>query len=103
MDRHRLQFVPEHFVQTKAEKGGGRGRKALMESFATETRGQRGHHAPQRRMRQPQLAQGQEHEKVMRREPPVALLKPRLFSQSSNLVFFNPANNRGSPLMLMPP
>lgn len=54
-------------------------------------------------MRQPQLAQGQEHEKGMRREPPVALLKPRLFSQSSNLVFFNPANNLGSPLMLRPP
>jgi hypothetical protein len=59
VDRDRLQFVPEHFVQTKAEKGGGLGRKALMESFATETRGQRGHHAPQRRMRQPQLAQRQ--------------------------------------------
>ena len=54
-------------------------------------------------MRQTQLAQGQEHEKVMRREPPVALLEPRVFGQSSNLVFFNPANNLGSPLMRSPP
>ncbi len=28
--RHRLQFVPEHRVQTVAEKGGRRGRKTLM-------------------------------------------------------------------------
>ena len=54
-------------------------------------------------MRQPQLAQGEEHEKVIGGEPPVALLKPRLFGQSSDLVFFNPANNLGSPLMRSTP
>ena len=52
-------------------------------------------------MRHPQLAQGQEDEKVMGREPPVALLEPRLLGQPSDLVFFNPANSRGSPLMRM--
>ena len=61
-----------------------------MESFATETRGQRGHHAPQRRMRQPQLAQRQQDEEFIGREPPFALLKPRLFGEPSNPVFFNP-------------
>jgi hypothetical protein len=50
-------------------------------------------------MRHPQLAQGQEYEKIMGREPPVALLKPRLFGQPRDLVFFNPANSCGSPLM----
>lgn len=54
-------------------------------------------------MRQPQLAQGQEHEKIIGGEPPLALLKPRLFGQPSNPVFFNPWNSRGSPLMLTPP
>jgi len=29
-NRHGLQFVPEDGMQTEEEKGGGRGRKALM-------------------------------------------------------------------------
>jgi hypothetical protein len=50
-------------------------------------------------MHHPQLAQRQQDEKVIGREPPVALLKSRVFGQSSDFVFFNPANNLGSPLM----
>jgi hypothetical protein len=54
-------------------------------------------------MRQPQLAQGQENEKFIGREKPFALLKPRLFGEPSNPVFFNPWNNCGNALMLTPP
>jgi hypothetical protein len=54
-------------------------------------------------MRHPQLAQSQEYKKVMGREPPVAVLEPRLFGQPSNLVFFNPANSRGIALIGTPP
>ena len=53
-------------------------------------------------MRQPQLAYGQEHEKVIGREPPLALLKPRLFGEPRNSVFFNPGNIRGISLILPP-
>jgi len=54
-------------------------------------------------MHHPQLAQRQQDEEFIGREPPVALLKPRLFGEPRNLVFFNPANNLGSPLMLTSP
>jgi len=54
-------------------------------------------------MREPPLAQGQEHEKVIGREQPFALLEPRLFGEPRNPVFFNPWNNRGSAFMLTPP
>ena len=40
-------------------------------------------------MHHPQLAQRQQDEEFIGREPPVALLKPRLFGEPSNLVFFN--------------
>ena len=51
-------------------------------------------------MRHPQLAQRQQDQEFIGRENPLALLKPRLFSQPSNSVFFNPSNIRGIPLML---
>ncbi len=54
-------------------------------------------------MPHPQLAQRQQDEEFIGREPPVTLLKPRLFGQPRDLVFFNPANSLGSPLMLTSP
>ena len=51
-------------------------------------------------MRHPQLAQRQKNEKFIGREKPFALLKPRLFGEPSNPVFFNPSNICGILLML---